>query len=187
MKIRHIPIFLTLLFATPMLTACGLVAFAAYVTVGAAALVGYGAYKTGEAGLEVAGEAGEFAGERISLRAGQVGDATSSVASGIAGIIFIGGDFKATYPTDVEQAWHAARSASQEMRLISIEGDYDAISGEITAFTNFGSKVSIKLQARSDSTTEVRIRVGLRGDKDASQLIHDRIVQRLEKTDTLSL
>jgi hypothetical protein len=55
----------------------------------------------------------------------------------------------------------------------------DALKGTIMAKRADGSDVRVQVKYLTDRTTEVSVRVGLLGDRDASTRIHEAIQARL--------
>ena len=176
MNRKNIVRLLALFAVCLMLNGCRVVALG----LAAVGLAGYGAYKVGEGTVQVAGvaavEGAEAAGsaasagkDRLSLRGEQIGE-----------LIYFGGDFKASHEATVEQLWVATKMAVLEMRFGDLNGTYDALSGNITVLTSEGKKVKCEIKAVSETEAKITIRVGVRGDKDMSAIIHQKITKALE-------
>jgi hypothetical protein len=60
-----------------------------------------------------------------------------------------------------------------------VKGSFDALTGELGAKTREGVELSLKLKATAPSTTEVRIRAGVRGDLKTADLVNGLITREL--------
>lgn len=92
---------------------------------------------------------------------------------------WIRGELKRTYPTTYDTVWNAARDALQSLEMPVVSQQRDALKGTIMAKRADGSDVIVGVKSLGDKTTEVGIRVGLLGDRDASTRIHEAIRTRL--------
>lgn len=183
MKPRHAAMLL-LMFATSTLTGCGLIAGVTaltlagigVVTVGAVGVTGYAVHKTGEKTADAA----RAVGNSVSSGASSVKNATSGAFTSVAETIFVRGEFDAKYNRSIDDVWPAAQRALLDMRFTDVRGNHDALSGDLQALTGKSETVKIRFVSKGQAATEAFIRVGVTGNKDASQLIHDRLVQNLE-------
>ncbi len=143
---------------------CGIVKTAVVATVAIVGLAGYAVYKTGEA---------------VVVGVGKAGSAVATGAGAAVSIVFINGDFKTQYPDRVQTVWTAARVAFEKAMFVKIDGSFDALSGELTAETRDGTKITLKLTSSDPQTTKASIRVGVTGDMEMSETIHNLILQEL--------
>ena len=65
------------------------------------------------------------------------------------------------------------------MRFHNIDGNYDALRGDLRALTSDQKRIFIDIKRKTAKETELRIRVGSVGDENAAKLIHDQIVAHL--------
>jgi hypothetical protein len=72
---------------------------------------------------------------------------------------------------DVPTTFEAARAGLKELKLPIVSERYDQIRGKLNSELADGKKVYIKLKATEGGTTEIKVRVGTLGDKDASHRI----------------
>jgi len=143
---------------------CGIVKTAVVATVAVVGFAGYAVYKTGEA---------------VVVGVGKAGSVVATGAGAAVSVVFINGDFKTQYPDRVQTVWTAARGAFEKAMLVKIDGSFDALSGELTAETREGTKITLKLKSNTLQTTEASIRVGMTGDMEMSETIHTLILQEL--------
>jgi uncharacterized protein YceK len=72
---------------------------------------------------------------------------------------------------DVPRTFEASKAALGELKMPIEKARYDMIRGKINSELADGKKVYIRLKATEGGTTEIRVRVGMLGDKDASHRI----------------
>lgn|SRR5262245_15658934 len=150
------------------LAGCGLIAGTAAVAVGTVGVAGYTVYAVGDAAVTGVGRAA-VAG----------GDAVVSGSKSAATVVFRDGEFETDYPAGVEEVWNAANTAFKKASFREIRGDRDALSGELKAETRDGTDIALELKSLEPGRTEMRIRVGVRGDMQTSETIHKLIQAEL--------
>jgi len=143
---------------------CGIVKTAVVATAAIVGLAGYAVYKTGEA---------------VVVGVGKAGSAVATGTGAAVSVVFMNGDFKTQYPDRVQTVWTAARRAFEKAMLVKIDGSFDALSGELTAETRDGTKITLKLKSNALQKTDASIRVGITGDMEMSETIHNLILQEL--------
>jgi len=95
--------------------------------------------------------------------------------AGVGTVVYIKGELKVTEETSLSQAFHAAHAAMEELEFVITKESKDALTGEVTARTSKDEKIEIILEKKSESLTEVGIRVGTFGDESLSQLILEKM------------
>lgn len=143
---------------------CGIVKTAVVASVAIVGFAGYAVYKTGEA---------------VVVGVGKAGSAVATGVGAAVSVVFINGDFKTQYPGRLQIVWTAARVAFEKAMFVKIDGSFDALSGELTAETRDGTKITLKLTSSDPQTTKASIRVGVTGDMEMSETIHNLILQEL--------
>lgn len=144
--------------------AAGVTAASIAVVAGTVHLAGRTVQATGR----TVGEALHFGKSRVDKRTEQA-----------ARIVFRNGDFVAARSESVKTLWIASRMTFTQMRFRNIRGKYDLLSGEMTATTIDNKKIDLRLKAVGSRETEMRIRIGARGDQSTSELIYNSIVARI--------
>ena len=99
--------------------------------------------------------------------------------AGAAGYAYVKGENEKVYPCPLSQTLPAVRAAVQETGLPVVSEAADDLGARLESRTSQGDKVTITLEPKGPSVTNVRIRVGVFGDEDASRLILGRIDQLL--------
>jgi hypothetical protein len=136
----------------------------------AVGLAGYVVYKTGDAAVTGVGKAAEA-----------TGDAVSSGSKSVATVIYANGELTVEYPYDVRTLWLTAGLALRKAGFIDVKGSFDALSGELAARTRENVGLTFKMKVVETHATELRIRVGVKGDLKTAELINSLIVRELPK------
>ena len=93
---------------------------------------------------------------------------------------YINGELKTDYYYSFEKVWSACEKTVADMRGLDVEPLKEIGSGKITALIE-NEKVQITANYKAKNVTTVSVRVGVMGDKLASQLLHDKIADNLTK------
>ena len=105
----------------------------------------------------------------------------AAVGAGAAGsYVYANGEMTTDYPVPLNDAWNAVEKTVADMRGTDIERVREIAKGSIKAFLN-QDKVTINVLYKGPNATTVGIRVGVLGDKLASQMLHDKISAYLTK------
>jgi hypothetical protein len=104
----------------------------------------------------------------------------AAVGAGSGTYYYINGEMKTDYYQSFDATWSACQKSVADMRGVDVEQDKEIGNGKIAAVIN-DEKIKIAVLYKAKNVTTVSIRVGLLGDKLASQLIHDKIGDNLLK------
>jgi hypothetical protein len=96
-------------------------------------------------------------------------------STGIAGYSYSVGTLKVLYKAGLMETWDGTMAALKEKDLRIRDSGHGLASGRIVAIDGTDKIVTISLDYRSQKETEVGIRVGYTGDRDASADIAKRI------------
>jgi len=97
-------------------------------------------------------------------------------AAGIGGYKYYKGLLTVVYEAPYEKTWDASIKALEDLEFTIQEKTERIGSGKISAASSSkGQEVNLSLEYVSPHETEVSIRVGLLGDKNASNVIKDKI------------
>ena len=99
----------------------------------------------------------------------------TGAAVGIAVYKYYEGYLTVIYEAPFMETWNATLKALKEMNLEIWSSDHGLTSGKISACCTGEQQVTISLQYKSAKETEVVIRVGYLGDKEASMAIKESI------------
>jgi len=105
-----------------------------------------------------------------------VGGAAAGAGSGT--YFYINGELKTDYYFSFEKVWSACEKTVADMRGLDVEPLKELGSGKITAMIE-NEKVQIAANYKAKDVTTVSVRVGIMGDKLASQRLHDKIADNL--------
>ena len=104
---------------------------------------------------------------------------SAGTAAGIGGYKYYYGDLIVLYQAQYIETWDAALKVLEDMNLQIKSQKHDLTAGRVKAKRTDGKDVSIKVKYKSSKETEVKIRVGLFGDQDASMAIKEKIRREL--------
>lgn len=99
-------------------------------------------------------------------------------AAGAGTVAYMGGELKSTEEVSLSRAWKASQAAMADLEFTTKEKAKDAFDAELKADGAGGKKIKVTLKKISDSSTEIRIRVGTFGDEALSLQILERIKKR---------
>jgi len=104
----------------------------------------------------------------------------AAVGAGSVTYFYINGELKTDYYNSFEKVWSACEKTVADMRGLDVEPLKEIGSGKITAMIE-NEKVQITANYKAKNVTTVSVRVGVMGDRLASQLLHDKINDNLTK------
>jgi hypothetical protein len=107
-----------------------------------------------------------------------VGSRTIGVSSG--SFIYTDGYLNTTYNYPLDMVWKACEQTLADMKASAVEKERKISSGTLTAIAH-DEKVQIVVEYVSKVQTSVSVRIGLSGNNMASQLIHEKIANKLLK------
>lgn len=103
--------------------------------------------------------------------------AGGAAAAGAGTVMYINGELKVLEEVSLEKAWEAAQTAAKSMRLFTTDKQRDALTAKLTVMGTDEKKVQIALKSQAGGLTEIRIRVGIMGDRNLSE----RILEEMEQ------
>ena len=105
----------------------------------------------------------------------------AAAGAGTAGTYFyIQGELKTDYQGSFDAVWTACEKTIAGMHGVEVIPRKELAKGTIETIIN-GEKVKFDIAYKSKNVTTVAIRVGLIGNKQSSQLLHDKIADNLIK------
>lgn len=106
----------------------------------------------------------------------------AGTAAGIGGYKYHNDMLTVIYEAPYMETWKACLKAVDEMGLHLLKSAHDLTAGTIEAKRADGKDVQIKVEYKSSKETRVDIRVGIFGDKEASNIIKEKIRQVLVRS-----
>ncbi len=100
-------------------------------------------------------------------------------AAGAGTIAYIKGELKALEDANIDRVWRATEGAVNELNFIVTNKVKDAVSAKLDALTADNKSIHITLKRKTDSLTEITIRIGTFGNEELSRLILEKIQKRL--------
>jgi hypothetical protein len=105
----------------------------------------------------------------------------AGTAAGVAGYKYHKGALTVLYQAPYTKAWDAALKALESLNLKIEKQEHDMTAGRIYAKRADSTPVTVSLAYKSAEETEIVIRVGVLGDRDASIAIKEEIRKNLFK------
>ena len=103
----------------------------------------------------------------------------AAAAAGAGTYAYIKGDLKRNYEVPMDKAWEAAVNAVEELKMTIESKKHDAFSGIIKGKMVDGKSFAINLKRLGEESTEIGIRIDTFGDRQRSEVIHDKILSKL--------
>ena len=112
----------------------------------------------------------------LALGSGCVLFVAGAVAgAGVAGYAWVNGEIKTTVSASLNQSWQASLAAMNDLQFPVTSKAKDALEGDLTAQNAKDTTIKINLKYISNTSTEIRIRVGTFGDEALSRTILEKI------------
>ena len=105
----------------------------------------------------------------------------AGTAAGVAGYKYYNGALTVVYQAPYLKAWDATLKAIESLNLRFEKEERDMTAGRIYAKRADSTPVTVSLGYKSAEETEIVIRVGILGDRDASIAIKEEIRKNLFK------
>ena len=103
----------------------------------------------------------------------------AGAAGGGGTIAYLKGELKSTEAVSLNQAWEATQKAMNDLEFKTVAKAKDFFNAELQATSASEKQIKVALAWISDTSTEIKIRVGSFGDKSLSQQILQTIRKRL--------
>ncbi len=94
---------------------------------------------------------------------------------GIAGYKYVSGTLSVEYVADYDKVWEATFNSLKELDIKIEKIEKDALNGYIKGKKADGKIVVVKLKNKPSNIVEVKIKVGIFGDEEASKIIKKAI------------
>jgi len=104
----------------------------------------------------------------------------AGAGAGAGTVAYVQGEHSQVHAGNYERVWSATLAALSQMHIKVIKTEKDALSGTITARRADDTSVTVKVEPTGADTTTVKIRIGMFGDRAASESIQARIVSSLK-------
>ncbi|MFZ0826827.1 MAG: DUF3568 family protein [Verrucomicrobiia bacterium] len=99
----------------------------------------------------------------------------AAAGAGAAGYAWVDGEVKTTEGFSMNQTWDASLAAMKDLQFTVTSQSKDALQGDVEARDASNTSISVKLKYVSNTSTEIRIRVGTFGDENMSRIILNKI------------
>ena len=95
------------------------------------------------------------------------------------GVKYVAGSYQQRFAAAPPQLVDAARAVVEDMKLILIDSEATELDGKVVARTAQDRKVNISVESEGPDVSLVSVRVGTLGDEEISQMILDKIKEKL--------
>lgn len=102
------------------------------------------------------------------------------VGTGTGTYFYVSGEMQTDYPFYFDKVWAACEKTMADMRALYVEPYREIGKGTISSVIR-DEKVRLVVTYKAKNVTTVSVRVGLFGNKIASQLLHDKIGDNISK------
>jgi len=104
----------------------------------------------------------------------------AAVGGGTGAYFYINGELKTDYPYSFDKAWSACEKTVAHMNATDVFPEKEISKGTIQAIID-GERVRFVVEYKTKDLTTVSIRVGVIGNKSASQRLHDKVASYLSE------
>ena len=104
----------------------------------------------------------------------------AAVGGGSGAYLYISGELKTHYPYPFDKVWNACEKTVAKMNATDVFPEREISKGTIQAIID-GEKVRFVIEYKAKDLTSVSIRVGIIGNKSASEHLHEKVVENLLK------
>ncbi|MDD5475105.1 MAG: DUF3568 family protein [Syntrophales bacterium] len=104
----------------------------------------------------------------------------AAVSAGAGTYVYVQGELKTDYSHSFEAVWNACERVMADMQAFDVVPEKEIGKARIDAVIE-NEKVRISLVYKARDLTNVAVRVGMLGDRTASQRIHDKIAAELAR------
>ncbi|TFG92760.1 MAG: DUF3568 family protein [Syntrophobacterales bacterium] len=101
-----------------------------------------------------------------------------AVGGGSGAFLYIQGELKTDYLYSFDKAWRACEKTVAYMNATDVFPEKEISKGTIEAIID-GEKVRFVVEYKTKDLTTISIRVGIIGNKSASQRLHDKVAAYL--------
>jgi len=102
-----------------------------------------------------------------------IGAAAAAVGAGA--YYYVKGDLKRNYEAPMDKTWDATVKALEALQINVESKQHDALTGVIKGKLADGKSFTVNLKRLGDTLTEVAIRIGIFGDREKAEAIHEKI------------
>lgn len=100
-------------------------------------------------------------------------------AVGVGGYAWISGRLEQEFNVPAERLRRASVRGLRDLKVAIMEDVGDRVSARINAKFSDGANIDIAIDAKTEKVSTIKIRVGVLGDKERSELILNAIQKRL--------
>ncbi|MDI6786842.1 MAG: DUF3568 domain-containing protein [Planctomycetota bacterium] len=96
-------------------------------------------------------------------------------AVGAGTYAYFKGELERKYPASFDKCWQASIRTLEHLQFTRESSTRDRLAGKIEARRADGTPITITIELISDKVTSIKVKVGMFGDREISERIHERI------------
>jgi len=96
-------------------------------------------------------------------------------AAGVGTYAYISGELQTSEAVTLDKAWDATQAGMKDLGYTMVEKQKDSLRAKLTALGPGDKKIQVSLEKKSDTVTQIGIRVGTFGDETLSRQILAKI------------
>ncbi len=100
-------------------------------------------------------------------------------AAGAGGVAYVKGSAEKNLDKPVDQVYRASLAALKKLKMAVHDDDLSQHVAHISAVDNDGKKIQVDIEALTEKTAKLKVRVGVFGDQERSSIILNMIQKRL--------
>ena len=105
----------------------------------------------------------------------------AAVGAGAAGTVaYVKGDLEVVESKDLDTVYGATKKALEDLELSVIQDTKDKIGATVISRDSQDKKVTIRLTAVTDKSTEISVRFGTFGNEAKSAMVYNKIKENLK-------
>ena len=105
----------------------------------------------------------------------------AAVGAGAAGTVaYVKGDLEVVESKGLDTVYAATKKALKDLELSVIQDNKDKIGATVVSRDSQDKKVTVRLTAVTDKSTEISIRFGTFGDEAKSAMVYNKIKENLQ-------
>jgi len=105
----------------------------------------------------------------------------AAVGAGAAGTVaYVKGDLEVIESKDLDTVYDATKKALADLELNAIQDNKDKMGATLVSRDSQDKKVTVRLTAVTDTSTEISVRFGTFGDEAKSAMVYNKIKENIE-------
>jgi hypothetical protein len=100
-------------------------------------------------------------------------------AAGVGIYVYSKGELERKYPVGFDTAWQTSIKVLEQLQFTRESSNRDGLAGRIEARRADGTPIRVSFELISNKVTSIKVKVGVFGDREISERIHEHIRENL--------